>query len=922
MSAWPSIVLELTRRKLSNGFDVAAAQHELYESLLQEAMRTTPAKRGSVRLCDRGCRHSTFYVTAGDGWTNAILQRVYKYDEPSAWAHVVRTGRPYLIEDVSGAGDFQPLWPDVQSHVSVPISLGEEIAAVLSLDAFERSAFQSDHVSLLLRLTAECSNLLARFALLKVTWLHDLERFLARESDEKTLCDGAVDRLRNLVGVSGCSIFLIRPGSDTLTLAATTGIKQRPDEVPKYELGEGLTGWVAKHATTLRLRDTRDQLELAQFGDDLRWRNLWPEEVDRFSYLAAPLVGESRVIGVVRLASKETGVDFEVEDEILLERVAEGLAVSISNIWTVSEIGRLNERLAETLELEKVCRVITEQGLRLVGYDSGHIRVFDPSTRNLRLMSANGPLKDMFPAIRGLGEGISGVVALTKKEQCVTDLPAAYELLSAVEAGGGPPRVALLAKALSVASFPLIVQDELVGTLSMYWATRHTFTAAKVNMMRGIAFRGALAIRAALLHQHMENEVKRRAAPLAGLHEIVLAFARIQDSQGLLDNVLQAALNEARLTSGSIWLCNGETWEPKAARDELYGDILSHLPASVKVPEDRLRHVVKHGRPTVIPDLAVHSTRERITTQYKDTLLAELAQAYVSALIVPFEIGSQYIGLLALSARTSHVFSQSVVEYLEILGAYAAVAIQLARLREDANTLRLVQPLAMMGSMMSGFQHELRNVANRLATALDNVEDPGIRFEEIPKYTRRMRLATDKLSSVCSDMALFAGTGRGTAIEAVNLNQAVRAALDQTTIREHQNIPCDLQFTEPPPVVRGNPVQLRHCMVFIISNAIEAMPDGGRLLIKTTALADSFKVRVQDTGVGMDSVTVARCRDPFFTTKGDSGGTGLGLSIVEGIMKLHGGNIDIDSEPNRGTIITLFFPRQETTYYAESTDRG
>jgi signal transduction histidine kinase/tRNA threonylcarbamoyladenosine modification (KEOPS) complex Pcc1 subunit len=919
---WPDTVLTLTKRRIANGVELATSRHDLYQALLDEAMRTAPAKRGNVRLYDRKNRQSVFSVTAGDSWTDEILHRVYKDTDPSACAHAVLTRELYVIDDVKEAKDYVPLWDDVRSHVSIPLFLNQEVVAVLSLDAENVAAFKPALCSSLRHLGVVASNVLAHFALFEMKWRDEFEHFMMARGEVQVLCLGAIEHLTRLFGVLGCSIFLLHPGSKSLTLAATTGIKHKPDEVPAYEVGEGLTGWVAKHARTLRLRNSGDQLELARFGDDLHWQNLWPEEAaenngpNPFGFLGAPLISCDRVIGVLRLASKESGADFEVEDEILLEQVAERFALCVSSAWAIKNIVVLNERLAETLDLETVCRIVMEHGLQLVGYDFGNIRIFDPLARNLRMVAANGPAPDIFPKVRGLGEGVSGVVAQQGKERCVTDLSADEELLAAVAAGEGPRRSEFLGKASSVACFPLVAQGNLVGTLNMYWAKPHIFTLAELGLMRGLALRSALAVRAALMHQEIEGDLKARIRYLSQLREMFLDFSRIRNSSELFDKILKTAIDVADVGSGSIWLRDQglDVWRPMAACNRVSGpDALSIFPKQVDIPEGTLGEYVQSGEARSIHDFVGHSQYSRLVQKYGGTPFGQHIEQIRSLVVVPFDIEHHCIGVLALSSPAPAAFPQSTIEYLEILGGYAATAIEDARLYEEhERALRLAEPLAIMGAMMSGFQHELRNVAHRISTALDNVQDPKIGTEEVPTYAGRMRVAVDRLSSICDDMVLFAGMERDSSAQAADLNEALRGALGRTTINEHLDIQCDLQLIEPSPIVRGNPVHLRQCLEFIIGNAIEAMPKGGRLLI-TTSADDGVKVRVEDTGVGMDKATKARCLEPFFTTKAARGGTGLGLSVVAGLMKRHGGSIGIDSELGKGTTVTLLLPKQEAS---------
>jgi signal transduction histidine kinase len=112
----------------------------------------------------------------------------------------------------------------------------------------------------------------------------------------------------------------------------------------------------------------------------------------------------------------------------------------------------------------------------------------------------------------------------------------------------------------------------------------------------------------------------------------------------------------------------------------------------------------------------------------------------------------------------------------------------------------------------------------------------------------------------------------------------------------------------PIPVTNCFPAKINLVVQSLISNAIDACPEGGRVVVETNAADGEIKIRVSDNGHGIPQGIRDRVFDPFFTTKPIGKGTGLGLSISYGIVKDHGGSIDFESLPGQGTRFTVLIP--------------
>jgi signal transduction histidine kinase len=128
-----------------------------------------------------------------------------------------------------------------------------------------------------------------------------------------------------------------------------------------------------------------------------------------------------------------------------------------------------------------------------------------------------------------------------------------------------------------------------------------------------------------------------------------------------------------------------------------------------------------------------------------------------------------------------------------------------------------------------------------------------------------------------------------------------------------RRIKSRLELADDLPVIRMSLDQLKQVLLNLIKNAQDAMPQGGTLLCKTTSQAGGLSISVADTGSGIPPEYLCRIFEPFFTTKQHGEGMGLGLSVSANIIKSSGGEIEVDSAPEKGTVFRVFFPAYRTS---------
>ena len=315
-----------------------------------------------------------------------------------------------------------------------------------------------------------------------------------------------------------------------------------------------------------------------------------------------------------------------------------------------------------------------------------------------------------------------------------------------------------------------------------------------------------------------------------------------------------------------------------------------------------------------------------------------------SVVFAPLVVEGKTFGIVVCARRRPAGFSSGDCEFLRQLSGHVALAAHQAQLygalqaayedlRQTQEVIWQHERLRALGQMASGIAHDINNALSPaslyLQTLLEREHALGERSRQYLEIAHR---AIEDVSHTVSRMREF-GRPREPqlALVPLDLNVILQQVIDLTHARWHGipqergiviRLQRDLETNLPP--VAGAESDIRDALTNLVLNAIDAMPDGGTLTLRSHAhpvgqgqsRTTDVSVEVTDTGIGMSPAVRARCLEPFFTTKGERG-TGLGLAMVYGMIQRHNGQIEIDSEPGDGTTVRLTFPAATGTPPAE-----
>jgi PAS domain S-box-containing protein len=214
--------------------------------------------------------------------------------------------------------------------------------------------------------------------------------------------------------------------------------------------------------------------------------------------------------------------------------------------------------------------------------------------------------------------------------------------------------------------------------------------------------------------------------------------------------------------------------------------------------------------------------------------------------------------------------------------------------------------LAIIGEMSTYLAHEIRNPLFAIGGFANSLNKSPNLSERDREKVQILVEETRRLDHMLTSMLNFARPSR-TVSEEVDLLALSRSAAELMSIGYGaQGYRIDVRATPPLPAVLGDEDALKRCVVNLVKNAIEAMPDGGTVILELGLSGDYVMLRVVDTGVGMNELEQDRVFNPFYSTKED--GSGLGLAMIKKIVEEHGGRVKLASKPGEGTSVTLFLP--------------
>ena len=419
------------------------------------------------------------------------------------------------------------------------------------------------------------------------------------------------------------------------------------------------------------------------------------------------------------------------------------------------------------------------------------------------------------------------------------------------------------------------------------------------------------------------------------LHQITRAIGERQD----LDSIFQVAVRsvESQLPADFACLCLYDDVD-RTLTVGAVGLNSQALAFELAMPERARVQIDENGLSRCVQG---HLVYESDIADIDFPFPRRLARGGLRSLVVaPLQVESKVFGVLVVARFKAEGFASGECEFLRQLSEHAALAAHQAQLygalqrayddlRQSQQAIVQQERLRAFGQMASGITHDINNALSPVALYTESLLETETSLSATARGQLEViqRAVEDVTQTIARMREFYREREPQLALAPVKLNDLVQQVMDLTkarwsdmTTRRGVVINAKIELVADLPAIMGVESEIREALINLIFNAVDALPDGGVLTVRTRAIdgatgkgSGRVAVEVEDNGIGMDEETRRRCLEPFFTTKGERG-TGLGLAMTYGVVQRHGAEMDIASTPGKGTLVALSFPDTATEF--------
>ncbi len=793
--------------------------------------------------------------------------------------------------------------PGTRSELAVPLLAGDELRGVLNVESPSPNNFNESDERLLQGLAdlavVALQNAQAyereKRLVAEAQVLNEISNEITSQLDLTRVFNLILEKALELTHSTTGNLMIYDPERNDLWMAAERGIA-KDRKVLRQSLDQGVVGYVARNKELVNV-------DLSQPP----WSEVNLDLIPGArSELAIPMLAGDELRGVLNVESPSPN-NFSEGDERLLQGLADLAVIALQNARAYEREKRLAQ---ESLVLNEISKEITSQldyvrvfnlilgnALELTHSTLGSLHLYDPHLDELRMVAERGVAEDKKGQRQKPGQGIVGYVAQHKQLQNIGDVN---------QHPWNEIYIEFVPGARSELAVPMLAGDELRGVLNIESPIPNKFTKHDQRLLRELADLAVIALQNVERYKEAEREAQRFKL-LSQAGQELSKITDLEQLERAYEIVVQIADEQSQ--SQAVIYSLDET-NTELVLKYKSSDRDAPLFERIKLDEGISGQVARERRTIVVRD-ADNLPPGIGPVKQSDPRMRSLV-------VTPIMFKDQYYGSLGLRHEAVSHFRRADIQLYEGLAQLLASTIH--RL-ETAKARQEFEQRALSAEEMSSIGQSAYEVTHRLGNDLGLVEFYVADIQsELERLGVTNGFVSKKLDSILQSVkAVLSFSGdlkqelaRLGAEEAAGepMMMSPRVLLEEAAVvlMLPSNIRIHLEIDDDVAAVHVIHSLIADILRNLVTNAIQAMPEGGEITLHAHNAGRSVALEVSDTGVGISQEKLPKVFELFFSTKGSSG---FGLWSARRMALKNHGDLKVESEPGQGTTFTLLLPRAD-----------
>jgi signal transduction histidine kinase len=673
-------------------------------------------------------------------------------------------------------------------------------------------------------------------------------------------------------------------------------------------------------ATRSESSQAGEVLHLSFEGDAPPSIDLSPEELGRLTTLGAelvvPLSGTERLIGWITLSPKRSGEPYRENDVIFLTTLANQTAIALENaqsleaserrahqLATLNEVSRI---VTQTLDLDTVLQLIMEKSLELLSAEAGSLLLVDDDRQTLTFEVVLGPTSEQLRGARvAVGNGIAGTVARDMQPLIVNDAQADPRWNVSFD-----QTTEFITR--NMICVPMVSHNQLVGVIEAL--NKHepqSFSEEDAELLSSFAAQAAIAIENARLFTMTDQALAGRVQELHTMQLIDRQLNATLDFARVMDLTLEHAMDAMAASTGVVGVMDeAGTGLYLVAQRGVPTEYARYRDEPWPIERGIIGRVARTGRPAVVGNVREDPDFEPVVVQTH------------SQITVPILYQDQVRAVVSLESPHPDAFSEDDLAFVTRLADHAAIAIENARLYQQAQAANQAKT-----EFMSIASHELKIPMTSIKgyAKLLTLGTGGELTDNQRKFLDIISANVDRMDRLVADLLDVSRIEAGRLrleMGPVDLRDVIETVIQSVSAQiEAKQLSLELEIPASLPPIWGDRGRLIQILTNLVSNAYKYTPNDGEIHIMVdgqtgSSSPDCLTISVRDTGLGISPEDQQKLFTKFFRADDprvrDVPGTGLGLSITKSLVEMHNGEIWFESAPDQGTIFTFTLPTTHT----------